>query len=54
MSEALDPLNPPHALYNIHVYNIPIHTGKGGGEIEPEKRLEGRQFTKLGRKYKRR
>jgi hypothetical protein len=31
---------------------ILIHTGKGGeGDIEPERRLEGQQFTKLGRKY---
>jgi hypothetical protein len=27
-----------------------IHTGKGGGG-EPEKRLEGQQLRKLGRKY---
>ena len=29
---------------------IIIHTGKGG-RVEPERRLEGQQFTKLGRKY---
>ncbi len=26
-------------------------TGKGGGRVEPERILEGHQFTKLGRKY---
>jgi hypothetical protein len=26
--------------------------GRGGGGVEPERRLEGQQFTKLGRKYK--
>ncbi len=25
--------------------------GRGGGRVEPERRLEGQQFTKLGRKY---
>jgi hypothetical protein len=25
--------------------------GKGGGGVEPERRLEEQQFTKLGRKY---
>ncbi len=24
---------------------------KGGGRVEPERRLEGQQYTKLGRKY---
>jgi hypothetical protein len=29
-----------------------IHTGKGERErVEPERRLDGQQFTKLGRKY---
>jgi hypothetical protein len=31
---------------------ILIHTGKGGrGRFEPEIRLEGQNFIKLGRKY---
>ncbi len=25
---------------------------EGGGGVEPERRLEGQQFTKLGRKYR--
>jgi hypothetical protein len=25
--------------------------GLGGGRVEPERRLAGQQFTKLGRKY---
>jgi hypothetical protein len=33
-----------------HVYTLHIHTGMGGGG-EPERKLEGQQFTKLGRKY---
>jgi hypothetical protein len=35
-------------------HNINIHTGKmvtGGGTVEPERSLEGQQFTKLGRKF---
>jgi hypothetical protein len=41
-------LRPP-----LHTYFILIHTGKGvrGGRVEPERRLEGQQFTKLGKKY---
>ncbi len=61
-----DPIPPPpYTLYMcLRVYSIIIHTGKGrmggelnqregedGGRVEPERRLEGRQFTKLGRKY---
>ncbi len=45
----------PRTLYTVHcicVYRIIIHAGKGGGgRVEPERRLEGQQFTKLGRKY---
>ncbi len=31
----------------------PIHTSlrEGGGRVEPERRLEGQQFTNLGQKY---
>jgi hypothetical protein len=37
----------------VYTYFIVIHTGKGvrGGRVEPERRLEGQQFTKLGQKY---
>ncbi len=45
---------PPYILYTCIQYTVLIHTGKGeGGEgrVEPERRLEGRQLTKLGRKY---
>ncbi len=44
---------PSHTVYCIRIYSILIHTGKGGrgGRDEPERRLEGQQFTKLGRKY---
>jgi hypothetical protein len=43
MSEAQNPIPP------IRVYRILIHTEKGG--VEPERRLEEQQFTKLGQKY---
>ncbi len=41
--------SPPYTLYTCIQYTY--HTGKGGGRVEPERRLEGQQFTKLGRKY---
>ncbi len=43
-----------HTLYSIRVqYKVHLFTkGRGVGErVEPERRLEGQQFTKLGRKY---
>ena len=40
--------NPIHTVY---VYIVYLFTQGRGGEIEPEGRLEGQQFTKLGRKY---
>ncbi len=50
LSETQNPIPPPP---RIRLYSILIHTGKGvgGGRVEPERRLEGQQFTKLGRKY---
>ncbi len=56
LSEAQNPIpSPPYTLYIICVYSIPIHTrkggGGGGGRVETERRLEGQQFTELGRKY---
>ncbi len=39
----------PRATY--WPYILYFDTGKGGGRVEPERRLEGQQFTKLGRKY---
>ncbi len=45
---------PPPPTYCRHVYSILIYTGKGergGVRIEPERRIEWKQFTKLGRKY---
>ncbi len=45
---------PYPALYTYIQYCILIHTGKrvgGGGRVEPERRLERQQFTKLGREY---
>ncbi len=41
----------PPSLYTVYVYTVYFLTqGGGGGGIEPEKWLEGKQFTKLGRK----
>jgi hypothetical protein len=46
LSEAQNLISPPYALDTC------IHKGKGGGvRVEPERRREGQQFTKLGRKY---
>jgi len=42
---------PEPPTHCIPVYSILIHTGKGvGGRVEPERRLERQQLTKLGRK----
>ncbi len=47
-----NPFLPPlQAVYVYLLYSILIYTGKGGGRVETERRLEGQQFTKLGRKY---
>ncbi len=42
------PYHPP-LTHCIRVYSMLIYRGKGG-RVEPERRLEGQQFTKLGRK----
>ncbi len=47
-----EPLTPPPLHTVQYTCSILIHLGKGGGgSVEPERRLEGQQFTKLGRKY---
>ncbi len=40
----------PLPLHTVYVHVL-IHAGEGGGwgRIQPERRLEGQQFTKLGR-----
>ncbi len=39
----------PLTLYTVRFYNL-ITQGKGeGGRVEPERRLEGQQFTKVFR-----
>jgi hypothetical protein len=48
LSVAQNPI--PSLTHCIRVNSILIHTGKGRG-VEPERRLEGQQFTKLDRKY---
>jgi hypothetical protein len=35
----------------LYVYTVYLFTQGRGGRVEPERRLEGQQFTKLGRKY---
>ncbi len=38
-------------LYTVYVHSVYLFTqGKGGGRVELDRRLEGQQFTKLGRK----
>jgi hypothetical protein len=46
-------LNIPHPLPALQcLFLLNFDTGKWkGGRVEPERRLEGQQFTKLGRKY---
>ncbi len=46
-----EPHTPP-PLHTVYVYTVYLGTGKGGGgRVEPERRLEGQQLTKLGPKY---
>ncbi len=44
---------PPQPLRKVYVYTVYLFTqGRGPeGTVEPERRLEGQQFTKLGQKY---
>ncbi len=45
----------PLPLHTVYVYTVYLVTHRKeveGGRMEPERRLEGQQFTKLGRKYK--
>ncbi len=54
LSEAQNPIPPPLS-HTVYVYTGYLFThrreGGGGGESQPERRLEGQQFTMLGRKY---
>ncbi len=51
LSEAQNPLHPPppYTFYTCIQYTYSHR--EGGGRVEPERRLEGQQFTKLGLKY---
>jgi hypothetical protein len=42
--------NPLDAVY-VYTVPIPTYSHREGGRFESERRLEGQQFTKLGRKY---
>jgi hypothetical protein len=50
LSDAHNPI-PTHPLHNEFVYTVYLLTQGGWGGVEPERRLERQQFTKLGRKY---
>jgi hypothetical protein len=42
----------PSPLHTVYMYTVNLFTqGRGGGRVEPERRLEGQQFTKVGQKY---
>jgi hypothetical protein len=48
------PYTPPPLTHCKSVYSTYTYSdrkGRGGGRVEPEKRLEGQQFTKLGREH---
>jgi hypothetical protein len=48
LSEAQNPIPPP--LHTVYVYTVYLFTQeRGGGRIEPERRSDGQQFTKLYR-----
>jgi len=48
------PYRSPLTGHNVYVYTVYLFTqGRGGGRVEPERRGEGQQFTKLGRNYQR-
>jgi hypothetical protein len=49
-SEAQNIIPPPYTLYTCIKYTY-SHREGGGGKVEPERRLEGKLFTKLGKKY---
>jgi hypothetical protein len=45
---------PPPPLNTDYVFTVYLVTQggvEGGGRVEPERRIEGQQLTKLGRKY---
>jgi hypothetical protein len=48
---AQNPMLPP--LHTVYVYTVYLFTQERGEglRVEPERRLEGQQFTKLGRIY---
>ncbi len=55
LSEAQNPISPLSPLDTVYVYtiyySISHREGGQGKRVEPERRLEGQQFRKLGRKY---
>jgi hypothetical protein len=53
LSDAQKPIPspPPYTLHTCTLYTYSRENWVGGGESEPERRLEEQQFTRLGRKY---
>ncbi len=50
--EAQKPISPPPPLTHCILVHIQhAHSHNEGGRVEPERRGEGQQFTKLSRKY---
>jgi hypothetical protein len=49
LSEAQNPMPPLHTAYCTCIQYTYSH--REGGRYAPERRFEGQQFTKLGRKY---
>jgi hypothetical protein len=49
-SRCLRPRTPNPLVHCIRAYSIA--RGRGGRRAEPERRLEGQKFTKLGRKFR--
>jgi hypothetical protein len=47
LSKTQNPIPPTHT---VDVYTYSHKEGGGGGNVEPERKLEEQQFTKLGRK----
>jgi hypothetical protein len=45
------PWTPYPPLHNVYVYTVYLFLQGRGGRVEPERRFEGQQFTKMGRKY---
>ncbi len=50
LSEAQNPIPPP-PFHIVYLFTVYLFTQRRGGGEKLKRRLEGQQFTKLGRKY---